>query len=96
MDADLILAGTPAPELADLVRDHAGSGNVQVVGYVGDVGALFHGADIFVLPTLEEGGPKVTYEAAGCGLPVITTSMGAARSGGDGSQWHRRGTRVSY
>jgi glycosyltransferase involved in cell wall biosynthesis len=79
VDADLILAGTPAPEIADLVRDHAGSGNVQAVGYVKDVGALFHSADVFVFPTLEEGGPQVTYEAAGCGLPVITTPMGAAR-----------------
>src|SRR5262249_9338018 len=41
-------------------------------------------ADIFVFPTLEEGGPQVTYEAAGCGLPIITTPMGAARLVKDG------------
>jgi glycosyltransferase involved in cell wall biosynthesis len=34
---------------------------------------------VFVFPTFEEGGPKVTYEAAGCGLPVVTTPMGAGQ-----------------
>ena len=43
------------------------------------MGQVFRSADVFVFPTLEEGGPQVTYEAAGCGLPVITTPMGAAR-----------------
>ena len=32
----------------------------------------------------EEGGPQVTYEAAGFGLPVITTAMGAGRLVVDG------------
>lgn len=39
---------------------------------------------MFVFPTLEEGGPQVTYEAAACGLPVVTTPMGAARLVEDG------------
>ena len=34
---------------------------------------------MFVFPTLEEGDPQVTYEAAGCGLPILTTPMGAGR-----------------
>ena len=49
------------------------------MNFVQDVGSLYRSADIFVFPTLEEGGPQVTYEAAGCGLPIITTPMGAAR-----------------
>ena len=43
-----------------------------------DVGSLYKSADILVFPTLEEGDPQVTYEAAGCGLPVVTTPMGRA------------------
>ena len=51
-----------------------------VIDFVADVRALYRTADVFVFPSLEEGGPQVTYEACGCGLPVITTPMGAAES----------------
>ena len=50
----------------------------MVLDFVRDIGALYRSADIFVFPSLEEGAPLVTYEAAACGLPVITTPMGAA------------------
>jgi len=33
----------------------------------------FRTADIFALPSLAEGSAGVTYEALGCGLPVVTT-----------------------
>jgi glycosyltransferase involved in cell wall biosynthesis len=51
----------------------------MVLDYVEDIGSLYRSADIFVFPSLEEGGPQVTYEACGCGLPVVTTDMGAGR-----------------
>jgi glycosyltransferase involved in cell wall biosynthesis len=53
--------------------------DVTVLDYVSDAGALYRSADIFAFPTLEEGAPLVTYEACGCGLPAVTTEMGAAR-----------------
>jgi glycosyltransferase involved in cell wall biosynthesis len=85
VDGELVLAGTPeSPEIARLVREHCRSGRVRAVGYIDDVGPLLKSSDVFVFPTLEEGGPQVTYEAAGCGLPVITTTMGAARIIEDG------------
>ncbi|WP_375422891.1 glycosyltransferase [uncultured Friedmanniella sp.] len=79
VDGELVLAGRIAPELRSMVAAHERKGSVQAIGFRRDVAALFHSADVFVFPTLEEGGPQVTYEAAGCGLPVITTPMGAAR-----------------
>lgn len=79
VDADLLLAGGVEPAIEELVDKHSRCGNVHVLGYVEDVASLFRDADVFVFPTHEEGGPQVTYEAAGCGLPVITTPMGAAR-----------------
>ena len=79
VDGELVLVGSVEPVIADMVERHARDGRVRLTGHVKDVGAIYKSADIFVFPTLEEGGPQVTYEAAGCGLPIITTPMGAAR-----------------
>jgi len=79
VEGELLLAGRSSPDIASLLHHHKSNARIRILGYVKDVGPLFRSADVFVFPTLEEGGPQVTYEAAGCGLPVITTAMGAAR-----------------
>lgn len=78
-EAELVLVGRVAPALEDRLEAAQRSGGVRALGFRRDVGRVFRAADVFVFPTLEEGGPQVTYEAAGCGLPIITTPMGAAR-----------------
>jgi len=85
VDGELVLVG--AAESADInriVQGHTRTGRIRAVGHVDDVGPLLRSADVFVFPTLEEGGPQVTYETAGCSLPIITTKMGAARLVSDG------------
>lgn len=82
---ELLLAGSVEPALQPIVDDAIATGNVRHVGHVDDVADLYRKCDAFVFPTLEEGGPQVTYEAASCGLPVITTPMGAARLVEDGT-----------
>lgn len=84
VDADLILAGPVSPEVSQLVEQAVRRGDVSAVGFVKDVRPLFEKADIFVFPSLEEGGPRVTFEAAATGLPVITTPMGLSRLVEDG------------
>ncbi|MCP3390677.1 glycosyltransferase family 4 protein [Bradyrhizobium sp. CCGB12] len=75
----LVLAGVLEPAIRERCADLLARPNVVVLDYVNDVGALYRAADFFVFPSLEEGGPQVTYEACGCGLPVITTPMGMGR-----------------
>lgn len=85
VDGELVLVGAVDDEIRDLVDAHTRSGRVRLAGYVANPADLYAESDVFVFPTWEEGGPQVTYEAAACGLPVVTTPMGAARLVEDGS-----------
>lgn len=73
----LLLAGRVADELQERCPDLLQQDGVQLLGPRRDVGALFRSADVFVLPTWEEGSPLVTFEALACGTPMVTTPMGA-------------------
>lgn len=75
----LQLVGRVEPVIAERYADLLGSDRVEVVGFVGDVHEWFSRADVFVFPSLEEGGPQVVYEAAIHGLPIIASPMGAGR-----------------
>jgi glycosyltransferase involved in cell wall biosynthesis len=74
----LLMAGTIEPAVARLCGHLLRRSDIIVCGHVADVARVYRSADVFVFPTLEEGAPLVTYEAAGCGLPVVTSPMGAA------------------
>ena len=43
---------------------------------VEDVAKIYNQSKIFVMPSLNEGGPRVTLEAMACKVPVITTKVG--------------------
>ncbi|MBN9669869.1 glycosyltransferase family 4 protein [Roseibium aggregatum] len=75
----LQLVGNVEPALAEKYKDVLESGRVELVGFVKDVHQWFKKADVFIFPSLEEGGPQVTYEAALHGLPIIASPMGAGR-----------------
>jgi glycosyltransferase involved in cell wall biosynthesis len=74
----LLLAGPVSAEIATGCQDGLSRSNVQCLGHVKDVASVYGAADIFVLPTWEEGAPLVTLEAMASGLPCITTAMGTA------------------
>ena len=71
-DAELWLVGSvheeAKPHLKRLWRD-----NIRVVGFASDVENYLSQGTIHVFPSQCEGSAKVTYEAAACGLPQITT-----------------------
>jgi glycosyltransferase involved in cell wall biosynthesis len=81
---NLILAGAVEAEIASIIDRYRSQPNIKFVEFVSDLTELYNSADLFVFPTLEEGGPQVVYEAAGAGLPIITTPMGAGRIVKDG------------
>ena len=71
-DAELWLVGfmhdEAKPFLKQFWRD-----NIRIVGFVRDPENYLNQATIHVFPSQWEGSAKVTYEAAACGLPQITT-----------------------
>lgn len=77
---ELILAGSgpEAESLARLAGDLGIAGRVRLLGAVppGNMGDLYRAADVFVLPSLEEGMSNALLEAVSHGLPVIVTDTG--------------------
>jgi glycosyltransferase involved in cell wall biosynthesis len=77
---ELVLAGSgpEAVALAALARDLGIDRSVRFLGAVPpeDMGDLYRAADVFVLPSLEEGMSNALLEAVAYGLPVIVTDTG--------------------
>lgn len=80
----LQLVGRIEPAIEERYADLLASDRVECVGFVDNVHDWFAAADVFVFPSLEEGGPQVVYEAAIHGLPIIASPMGAGRLGAGG------------
>lgn len=79
-NVELLLIGEG--KLKNELEEIAGRRNVQAtfLGTVDHEHICEHlqNADIFVLPSLNEGMPNATMEAMSCGLPVITTDTGGS------------------
>jgi glycosyltransferase involved in cell wall biosynthesis len=76
---DIVGNGEIEAELRDLVTSLDLQDRVNFLGYIpmGDrLSALYQQADIFVLPSVSEGTPRVLLEAMANGLPVIATRVG--------------------
>jgi alpha-maltose-1-phosphate synthase len=76
--ARLRLVGPPSPALVDALAPlprHA-----QVVGPLrgGALAREFHDADIFVMPSIEDGSACATMEAMAAGLPVVVSDAAGA------------------
>lgn len=75
----LRVVGRIEPAIQERYADLLASDRIDVVGFVQDVHPWFARSDIFVMPSLEEGDPLVTYEAALHGLPILASPMGGGR-----------------
>ena len=49
---------------------------IQFLGEVDDMAALYHSSDLLVLTSEREGAPNCILEAMSCGLPVIANNVG--------------------
>lgn len=78
------MAGQPvtvtlAGEPADTVRSLAAEPGVVVTGFVADLAACYQAADVVVAPLAAGGGTRIKLlEAFGYGVPVVTSTAGAA------------------
>lgn len=83
----LLLCGSMEPAIAETCSRILAGSDVIHTDYTSDIAFAYREADFFAFPSLEEGGPMVTYEAMANGLPVLTYPIGAgsiARDGKDG------------
>lgn len=86
VDGRLLIAGNIDDEIRATYAHTLARDDVEALGYVRDIATVYAAADVFVFPTHEEGGPQVTYEAAGCGLASIVSAMGTGRILRDGQE----------
>ena len=84
IDGELILCGGVDDEIKTHFADLLQGNNIRYIPYTQNIGKLYSQADVFVFPTLEEGGPMVTYEAMAHGIPPLVTAMGAGAIARDG------------
>ncbi len=71
--------GEQRDELEEEVKRLELHDHVALAGYVApgpSLSAYFESADLFVLPSLSEGVPKVLLEAMAHGLPIVATEVG--------------------
>jgi glycosyltransferase involved in cell wall biosynthesis len=79
VSADVVGDGPLRETLARLARDLGIAGHVRFHGTVAmgpELNGRYNAADIFVLPSVSEGSPRVILEALGHSLPVVATEVG--------------------
>lgn len=75
---ELLIAGAFIPGYAEVMANELAHRSVRVLGHRGDLPELMRGADILVLPTLEEGSALVTYEARASGCVLLVSDAAGA------------------
>lgn len=75
--AELLVAGGGPEETR--IRELASGANVRFLGPIahGEMPMFLNAADLLVLPSEYEGMPTIAIEALACGVPVVSTPVGA-------------------
>jgi glycosyltransferase involved in cell wall biosynthesis len=72
----LKVIGKIDPNIEHIINKYKTFNSIQFISFTDDLSTHYQSADVFVLPSLEEGSPLVTYMAIGAGLPCIVSPMG--------------------
>ncbi len=86
VNGKLKLVGSINPNVRHLIEPYLKLDNIEHIPFTRDLRSLYLNADIFILPSLEEGSPLVTYLALGAGLPSIVSPMGGGGIINDGCE----------
>lgn len=82
-DSKLLILGDgkEKKKLVEMVKSLKLSENVEFLGWVHhtETTRTYNKADVLVMPSYSEGGPRVCIEAMACGTPVICTKIGIMR-----------------
>jgi len=82
----LKLVGRIEPGAMHLIKPYLQRHDIEHVPFTSDLRSVYLNADIFLLSSLEEGSPLVTYLALGAGLPSIVSPMGGGGIINDGCE----------
>ena len=78
---ELIIVGRIDKTIANKCRALLHHPSITLIGFQRNLKPVYQNADIFIFPSIEEGCPLVSFEAASFGLPMIVTEMGGGRIG---------------
>lgn len=87
LNGKLVVVGSIDPLIEHLIKPYRKNPRFEFINFTPNIDEYFKNADVFVLPSLEEGSPLVTYLAIGAGLPCVVSPMGGEgviRDGIDG------------
>ena len=73
-----LICGEFMPGYRQKLSEMLGNSSVEVLGHCNNLPELMRQADIFVLPTVEEGSALVTYEARGSGCVLVVSDASGA------------------
>lgn len=71
----LKLIGQVSPDFEQYIKRYRNDSTIDFIPFTNDLASHYLSADIFLMPSLEEGSPLVTYLALGAGLPSILSPM---------------------
>lgn len=75
INGKLKIIGKVAPHMEEIIAQYENVASIEFIPYTSNLYEHYATADIFVMPSLEEGSPLVTYLAIGAGLPCLVSPM---------------------